>query len=158
MHVDVNHHLVQARWQPSQHYDERPVWASPELVVIHCVSLPEGQFGTGYPEALFLGCLDCQIHSDFADLQGVEVSPHLFIDRDGAVVQFVSFDKRAWHAGLSTWQGRGSCNSFAIGIELEGALSVPYTLAQYDALLEAFDGFAGRLSLSSAPNAIVGTQ
>jgi N-acetyl-anhydromuramoyl-L-alanine amidase len=155
VHIDKNHHLEQARWQPSPYFDDRPGWALPELVVIHCVSLPEGQFGTGYPEALFCGCLNCEEHPDFADLKGLEVSPHLLIERDGKVVQFVSFAQRAWHAGQSTWQGRPGCNSFAVGIELEGAVGEPFTLAQYDALIEALLALLARYPQLS-PDAIVG--
>ena len=144
MQVDAHHRLHPAQWQPSPHWDNRPEWALPELIVIHCVSLPEGQFGTGYPQALFLGCLDCSEHADFADLDGLEVAPHVLIDRQGGVTQFVDFDKRAWHAGESRWQGRSSCNSFAVGIELEGSVGVAYSLAQYDTLLDVLTALLQR--------------
>lgn len=136
LQVDSQHRLTGARWQASPHWDERPAWAQPELVVIHCVSLPEGRFGTGFPEALFLGHLDCSAHPDFADLQGLQVAPHLFIDRQGQVQQFVEFDKRAWHAGVSSWCVRPGCNGYSIGIELEGSVHTPFTLEQYDSLAD----------------------
>lgn len=134
MLVDDQHHLDAAHWMPSPNFDQRPFNQQPELVVLHCVSLPEGQFGTGYPQALFQGRLDIDAHPSFHDLAGLEVSPHLLIERNGEVLQFVSFDQRAWHAGVSQWRQRPRCNDFAIGIELEGAVNLPFSLAQYDNL------------------------
>lgn len=134
MLVNEEHQLDGAHWLPSPNQDERPPGLQPELIVLHCVSLPEGQFGTGYPQALFQGHLDIDAHESFYDLAGLEVSPHVLIDREGAVQQFVSFDQRAWHAGASEWRHRPRCNDFAIGIELEGAVTMPFDLAQYDAL------------------------
>jgi AmpD protein len=99
--------------------------------VVLAISLPEGVFGTGYPEALFQGHLDCRAHDSFADLDGVEVSAHGLLDRAGALTQFVPFHGRAWHAGVSQWQGRERCNDFSIGIELEGEARTPFTWAQY---------------------------
>lgn len=136
LRVNAEHRLEQATWSPSPHWDERPEWAELELIVVHCISLPEGQFGTGLPQALFLGTLDITADPTFGDLDGVCVAPHLFIDRQGSVHQFVRFDKRAWHAGVSSWQRRQNCNDFAVGIEMEGAINATYTLAQYDALAD----------------------
>jgi len=153
--VDAQHHLTEATWRSSPHCDERPEWACPELIVLHCVSLPEGQFGTDYPQALFMGTLDCSAHADFADLAGVEVAPHLLIDRNGGVDQFVAFDQRAWHAGASCWRGRPGCNSYSIGVELEGVVAGPYTLAQYDALADVLSALFARYEQLSA-DAIVG--
>ncbi|MEM7096951.1 MAG: 1,6-anhydro-N-acetylmuramyl-L-alanine amidase AmpD [Pseudomonadota bacterium] len=132
--IDEQHWLTFARCAPSAHHDERPAQEPIDLVVIHCVSLPEGQFGTGAPERLFLGELDVAEDPSFADLEGMQVAPHLLIDRAGEVVQFVPFDRRAWHAGVSCWQRRQSCNGFSIGIELEGDVASAYTLAQYQNL------------------------
>ncbi|XOV84336.1 MAG: 1,6-anhydro-N-acetylmuramyl-L-alanine amidase AmpD [bacterium] len=132
--MDDQHHLDTAEWLPSSHCDERPYSRAPELVVLHCVSLPEGQYGTGYPQALFQGRLDLDAHPSFHDLAGMEVSPHLLIGREGDVQQFVRFDQRAWHAGVSLWHHRPRVNDFAVGIELEGSVSGPFSLAQYDAL------------------------
>ena len=83
-----------------------------------------------------MGELDCSMHPDFADLQGLQVAPHLFIDRHGDVQQFVGFDKQAWHAGVSRWCARPGCNGFSIGIELEGSIHTPFTLEQYDSLAD----------------------
>ena len=108
----------------------------PELVVVHCVSLPEGEYGTGAPQRLFTGQLDCSEHSSFADLEGVRVAPHVMIDRQGQLEQFVAFNHRAWHAGISSWRGRSGCNDFGIGVELEGAIAEGYTDSQYRALIQ----------------------
>ena len=114
--------------------DDRGVGARIELVVIHCISLPPGQFGTGLPEALLAGRLDTAAHPSLADLAGVRVSAHLLIDRQGQMVQLVPFDRRAWHAGVSSWRGRSGCNRLSIGIELEGTERTPYEDAQYRVL------------------------
>ncbi len=152
MQVDKNHRLLGCQWNPSEYYDDRPRDYAIELVVVHCVSLPEGQFGTGYPEELFTGKLDLKADESFFDLKGAEVSPHLFIDRQGEVTQLVSFDKRAWHAGVSTWRKRPNCNDYSIGVELEGSNSTSCEEKQYlrlrevlSALFLAYD----RLSLDS---------
>jgi len=153
--IDANHRLTEATWRPSPHCDERPSWACPELLVLHCVSLPEGQYGTGYPQALFTGTLDCSLQPEFADLTDVEVAPHLMIDRNGVVEQFVAFDQRAWHAGVSCWRGRPGCNNYSIGVELEGAVAELYTLAQYDALADVLVALFARYPQLSI-DAIVG--
>ena len=126
--------LQGARILPSPHCDARPAGVDVDLVVLHSISLPPGQFGGDAVERLFLGTLNPASHSSFADLAGVRVSSHLFIRRDGEVIQFVPFQQRAWHAGKSSWQGRDACNDFSIGIELEGSDYVPYDLAQYAVL------------------------
>ena len=105
-----------------------------ELVVIHGISLPPGQYGGPEIEALFTNKLDPDAHPYFADISGLEVSAHFLVRRTGEVVQFVSTDVRAWHAGTSCWQGREQCNDFSIGIELEGCDEEAYTDSQYDAL------------------------
>lgn len=120
--------------KPSPNFNQRPRGMAPELVVIHNISLPAGEFGTGHIESLFCNALDCSIHESFSDLIGLEVSAHLLIDRDGVATQFVSFDDRAWHAGVSRYQGRENCNDFSIGIELEGTDDLAYTDAQYSTL------------------------
>lgn len=153
--IDEQHRISEAHWCPSPHCDDRAEWTSIDLVVVHCVSLPEGEFGTGAPGRLFRGELDCSEHPSFSDLVGLEVSPHLFIQRDGHLEQFVSFDKRAWHAGVSSWRGRSRCNDFSVGIELEGAVGVEYTTFQYDVLLAVFDALRNRYD-SLAVDALVG--
>lgn len=105
-----------------------------DLIVVHCISLPPGQYGGPEIEALFTNTLDCEGHPYFAEIANLEVSAHFLIRRAGEVVQFVSTDERAWHAGVSSWQGREQCNDFSIGIELEGCDEEAYTDLQYDAL------------------------
>lgn len=131
MHVTESHWLARTRRVESPNADARPQGALVELVVLHCISLPPGQFGTGCVEALFSNALDCSIDPSMNDLDGVRVSAHLFIDRLGRATQFVPFCRRAWHAGVSAWRGRAGCNDFSIGIELEGTDCGPYTVAQY---------------------------
>ena len=118
----------------SPNFNQRPLGVAPELVVIHNISLPAGQFGTGFIDALFCNTLDCAAHESFADLVGLEVSAHLLIDRSGKATQFVSFDDRAWHAGVSRYKARDNCNDFSVGIELEGTDDLAYTDAQYSTL------------------------
>lgn len=117
----------------SPNRNARPV-AAPSVLVIHSISLPPGQWGGHDILALFSNTLDCTRHPSFASLQGVKVSAHAIIRRDGSVVQCVPFDERAWHAGRSHWQGLDGLNDQAIGIELEGLPTVPFTLAQYRVL------------------------
>lgn len=123
----------QCKHTPSPFFNQRPT-NEISLIVIHNISLPMGEFGTPYIEQLFTGCIDCQAHPSFIDLQGLEVSSHFLIQRDGSIQQFVSVDDRAWHAGISSYQGRENCNDFSIGIELEGSDFTPFTAAQYDSL------------------------
>ncbi|WP_460232248.1 1,6-anhydro-N-acetylmuramyl-L-alanine amidase AmpD [Aurantivibrio plasticivorans] len=115
----------------SPNYDSRPVSCEVDLLVIHNISLPPGQFGGGEIEQLFCNTLACEDHPYFERLRGLRVSSHLLIERTGRVIQFVSFNDRAWHAGKSLFDGREACNDFAIGIELEGADDIPYTPEQY---------------------------
>ncbi|MDF0535137.1 1,6-anhydro-N-acetylmuramyl-L-alanine amidase AmpD [Shewanella sp. A32] len=122
-----------ARKCPSPHFNARPT-NEVSLLVIHNISLPAGCFGLPYIEQLFLGTLDCHADASFAELQGLEVSAHFLIRRDGEIVQFVSCDERAWHAGVSSFDGRIGCNDFAVGIELEGTDTSGYTDIQYQQL------------------------
>lgn len=118
---------------PSPNHNERPA-GEISLLVIHNISLPPGQFGGPGVRQLFTNCLDPDAHPYYREIQGLEVSAHLLIDRQGAVTQFVPFNQRAWHAGRSCFDGRENCNDFSIGIELEGTDEVPYTEAQYRVL------------------------
>ncbi|MGH8127109.1 MAG: 1,6-anhydro-N-acetylmuramyl-L-alanine amidase AmpD [Gammaproteobacteria bacterium] len=127
--------LSAARRVPSPHADERPPGAQVSLIVIHGVSLPPGEFGGSWVEDFFSGRLDRDTHPYFARLAALRVAPHLYVQRDGALIQFVSCARRAWHAGRSRWQGRDACNDFSIGIELEGTDDIPYTDAQYERLV-----------------------
>lgn len=119
---------------PSPNQDERPPGAEPELIVIHGISLPPGRFGGRYVDDFFTNCLDPSAHPYFEEIHGLSVSAHLLIRRDGGIVQFVPFQRRAWHAGASSWRGRVACNDYSIGIELEGTDDRPYTAHQYDVL------------------------
>ncbi len=133
MYIDDLGRLNTVLQRSSSHCDERPD-GEVSLLVIHNISLPAGQFLTPYVDDLFMGCIDCDAHETFSDLQGLRVSAHCFIRRTGEVIQYVPFEKRAWHAGLSMFEGRGQCNDFSVGIELEGTDKTPYTQAQYNAL------------------------
>ncbi len=115
----------------SPNCDERPHASDISLLVIHNISLPPGEYGTGCVDALFTNRLDTGQHPALNDLRGLRVSSHLLIDRKGDVTQYVPLNTRAWHAGESSYQGCASCNDFAIGIELEGIDSEPYETPQY---------------------------
>ena len=118
----------------SPNSDLRPKGVKPDLLVIHNISLPPEQFGGGYIEQLFTNDLDPSQHPYFERIATLKVSSHLLIDRAGEVTQFVSFDDRAWHAGVSNWLGRENCNDFSIGIELEGSDTQEFTDIQYQVL------------------------
>lgn len=126
--------LEGARRCPSPNCDARPPGATVDLVIIHGISLPPGKFGGPWIEDLFLNRLDTGADPYFASLEGLRVSSHLLLRRDGELVQYVPFARRAWHAGASEFRGRSRCNDFSIGIELEGVDHVPYTGAQYRVL------------------------
>ena len=128
--------LSTATFIKSPFYNRRPVEADISLLVIHCISLPEGQYGTEHIKNLFTGCLDYTADPSFVDLQGLEVSAHCVIRRDGSIEQYVPFTKRAWHAGISNFEGVAGCNDFSIGIELEGTDCSAYTELQYQALVD----------------------
>lgn len=119
---------------PSTHCNERPA-AEVSLLVLHNISLPPGQFGTGKVQEFFTRGLNASEHPYFATIAELRVSAHFFIERDGQVSQFVSCLQRAWHAGVSSFAGRENCNDFSLGIELEGTDDLPYSDAQYDALV-----------------------
>lgn len=136
--VGPDHWLSGAQRCLSANCDDRPA-DEIALLVVHGISLPPGQFGDGLVDQLFANTLDCSRVPQLADLEGVKVSAHLFIDRTGAINQYVPFDKRAWHAGTSCWRGRVNCNDFAVGIELEGTDDVPYEAAQYAVLVDVCD-------------------
>ena len=119
---------------PSPNVDDRPADARVELVVIHNISLPPGSYGGGHVRALFTNRLDPGAHPFFAGIAEARVSAHLLIERGGLSTQFASFDRRAWHAGASAFQGRPRCNDYSVGIEMEGTDFEPFTDAQYAAL------------------------
>ncbi|MFA6052886.1 MAG: 1,6-anhydro-N-acetylmuramyl-L-alanine amidase AmpD [Methylobacter sp.] len=119
---------------PSPNFDERPDPSDISLLVIHCISLPPGEFGNCYIDQLFCNQLDPNEHPYFGEIHQLTVSAHVLIKRTGEIVQYVPFDKRAWHAGKSEHEGRERCNDFSIGIELEGTESIEYTDRQYQQL------------------------
>lgn len=128
--------LPQALYLPSTHADERPDGVQIDMIVVHNISLPPGQFGTGAIQAFFTGTLDFDKHPYYRTIAQLRVSAHLLIERTGRVIQFVPFTQRAWHAGESKYEGRTRCNDFSIGIELEGTDDVAYEDKQYAALAE----------------------
>jgi len=115
----------------SPHHDARPEGTAIDLIVLHAISLPPGEFGGRYVEALFMGQLETAEHPGLAGLGDLRVSAHFVIDRLGGIVQFVPCSHRAWHAGESVWRGRDNCNDYSIGIELIGDEHRPFTDAQY---------------------------
>jgi N-acetyl-anhydromuramoyl-L-alanine amidase len=126
--------LTSARFVPSPNRDARPAGMRPELVVIHGITLPPGEYGGPWIDHLFTNRLDPEAHPDFRAVSELRVSAHVLIRRDGEIVQYVPFHQRAWHAGVSEWEGREAVNDFSIGIELEGTDEAPYEEAQYRAL------------------------
>lgn len=129
---------------PSPNFDARPEGTEIDLVVVHGISLPPGEFGTGAVTRLFCNHLDPFEHPALRDLEGLRVSAHAFIDRTGRITQYVSFLDRAWHAGDSHYRGRPACNDYSIGVELEGADTVPYERSQYRALVELVGSLMAR--------------
>lgn len=125
-----------ARQVCSPNCDDRPAGCEPELIVVHSISLPPGDFGGPWIDRFFTNRLDPDAHPYFREISALQVSAHLLIRRDGEVVQYVPLTKRAWHAGESCFDGRDRCNDFSIGIELEGLDDVPYEDAQYEQLVE----------------------
>ena len=126
--------LLSARQVLTLHFDARPAGVTPDLVIVHGISLPPGEFGGPWIDRLFTGNLPPDAHPYFATIPAGRVSTHALIRRDGEIVQYVPFGARAWHAGRSEYQGRSACNDFSIGIELEGTDDVPYEAAQYASL------------------------
>lgn len=127
-------HQVQQLRSPN--FGPRPAGMAVDLLVIHNISLPLGQFGTQYIADLFCNRLDTTVHPDFASLRGVELSAHFVLRRDGQLLQFVSTAQRAWHAGVSAFEGREGCNDFSIGIEIEGCDFLPFETVQYARLAQ----------------------
>ena len=126
--------LIGARQVLSPHCDARPAGLVPELLVVHGISLPPGEFGGPWIDRLFTGTLPPEAHPYFRELAAARLSAHALVRRDGAIVQYVPFGERAWHAGASQYRGRSTCNDFSVGVELEGTDDTPYTEAQYQQL------------------------
>ncbi|PKM12925.1 MAG: 1,6-anhydro-N-acetylmuramyl-L-alanine amidase AmpD [Gammaproteobacteria bacterium HGW-Gammaproteobacteria-3] len=127
----INHKLTGIKHGFSPNFDERPDPGDIALLVLHCISLPPNEFGADYIDRLFANQLNPAEHPYFETIHQIKVSAHVLIRRSGEIIQYVPFDKRAWHAGPSLYQGRSHCNDFSIGIELEGTETVPYTEIQY---------------------------
>lgn len=125
-----------ARWCPSPNFGPRPEGADISLLLIHCISLPPGEFSGDSIEQFFQNRLDHSRHPYFREIEGMKVSAHALIRRNGELVQFVNLHHRAWHAGRSSFQGMEECNDYSVGIELEGTDDVPYTDAQYRRLAD----------------------
>ena len=123
--------LAAARLVLSPNFDDRPDGAIVELLVVHNISLPPGQFGGSGIIDLFTNCLDPNAHPYYREIAGARVSSHFLIRRDGELIQFIPCERRAWHAGQSEWRGRGRCNDFSIGVELEGADDLAFEDSQY---------------------------
>jgi N-acetyl-anhydromuramoyl-L-alanine amidase len=135
VHIDTATGLIAgARQVLSPFCDERPPSAGLDLIIVHGISLPPGEFGGPWIDRLFTGSLPADAHPFFSEVAGRPVSAHVLVRRDGGLVQYVPFQRRAWHAGVSQYQGRSACNDFSIGIELEGTDETPYERAQYAAL------------------------
>ena len=123
-----------ARQLASSNFGSRPAGSVIDLIVVHSISLPPGEYGGQEVQQLFTNTLDWAAHPYFKSIEGMQVSAHFFVRRDGALWQFVSCDDRAWHAGPSSWRGRGNCNDDSVGIELEGLEGEPFEPEQYEAL------------------------
>ncbi len=130
----VSGRLEGVHFTPSPHCDERPAGMAIDLLVVHGISLPPGEFGGPWVDALFTERLDAHAHPYFTEIAHLRVSAHVLIRRDGEAIQYVAFNHRAWHAGVSCFEGRAACNDFSIGIELEGCDDRAYEDAQYRTL------------------------
>ncbi len=137
-----------ARAMASPNFGARPSGAKVDLIVIHSISLPPGEFGTGDVQRLFLNQLDWNTHPYFQGIRGMQVSSHFFITRLGQLWQFVSCDERAWHAGPSSYRGRDNCNDDSIGIELEGLEGGDFEPAQYETLASLCNSLALRYAIA----------
>jgi len=145
----TNFHIDDAGWLNyaevirSPNFDSRPDHAQIKLVVVHGISLPPGEFGGGYIEKFFCNNLEVDAHPYFGSISELKVSAHCLIERDGNVIQFVSFRDRAWHAGESAWCGETACNNFSVGIELEGCDQLAYSETQYHRLARLITALRG---------------
>lgn len=138
-----------ARPCASPNFGSRPAGTAVDLLLIHSISLPPGEYGGDAIEQLFTNQLDCNAHPYYEQLRGLTVSAHFVLRRDGALIQFVSCDQRAWHAGASSWRGRSNCNDFSIGIELEGLEGTEFEPVQYDVLAGLMRALAAHYPVAS---------
>lgn len=138
MSLSIKNHLIEGAdyfLSPNQSDRSKNI----DLIVIHCISLPEGSFNNDNPTKLFLNELDFEKHDSFKSLEGLKVSAHILIERNGSLIQYVPFNKCAWHAGQSNYAGRDRCNEFSIGIELKGSIKEEFTNDQYSVLNDLLD-------------------
>ena len=149
MFTITDHRVDQAEFIQSPNFSDRPEEVEPTLLVIHNISLPPGEFGGPYIVDFFQNKLDTSKHSFFEEIADLQVSSHLFLDREGQLIQFVDLNKKAWHAGVSAFEGLKECNDFSIGIELEGTDTEPYSDKQYlslinltNCLIESYPGIS----------------
>jgi len=135
--IDLDSGLIRgARFVASPNCDARPPGMDADLIVVHGISLPPGDFGGPWIERLFTNALNPDAHPYFAQIRDLRVSSHVVVSRSGEVTQYVSFTERAWHAGLSSYEGRQACNDFSVGVELEGTDTLPYEPVQYEVLAQ----------------------
>ena len=154
--MEIRQHCLQeARQESSPNQSERPIGENPSLLVIHNISLPPGQYGGSCIDDFFCNRLDYSTHPFFQEIRYLRVSAHLLIRRDGEVVQYVPFDRMAWHAGQSCFAGREACNAFSIGIELEGTDYEPFTVRQYECLRQVVQALMAQYP-AITPDRIVG--
>ncbi len=139
--------LAGARRVPSPNCDERPAGVEVSLLLLHSISLPPGRYGGDAIERLFTNRLEPHAHPYFREVFALRVSAHFLVRRDGALLQFVPLQRRAWHAGASSWRGRERCNDFSVGVELEGTDESPFAPAQYDRLRDLVHALRRRLRL-----------
>lgn len=149
MHWQDDGWLDGVQWLVSPNFGERPVGSKVSLIVLHNISLPPDEFGGEWVEQFFLNKLDSNAHPYFKIIADSEVSAHFYVRRDGRIIQFVSCDKRAWHAGKSCWQELQNCNDYSIGIELEGSDSQPFSSMQYESLWRVIDALLLRYPIVS---------
>jgi len=155
MHIDIDSgQLIEAEWHASANCDARPAPAFINTVVIHAISLPPEKFGGQFVEDFFCNQLDRNNHPYFETISEAQVSAHFYIRRDGALKQFVATHMRAWHAGLSMFEGMSCVNDFSIGIELEGHDNIAFTDAQYSCLTELLNCLMGRYPAITRPRII----
>ena len=129
-----NHRLQDINFLESPNFNDRPVDEDISLLVIHSISLPPKKYNTDHIERFFLNELDFSLHDFYKNIDGIKVSAHVLIKRNGEIIQFVPFNKRAWHAGVSSYKGKNDCNDFSIGIELEGSDDDIFEDIQYEQL------------------------
>ena len=129
-----NHRLQDINFLESPNFNDRPVDEDISLLVIHSISLPPKKYNTDHIERFFLNELDFSSHNFYKNIDGMKVSAHVLIKRNGEIIQFVPFNKRAWHAGVSSYKGKNDCNNFSIGIELEGSDDDIFEDIQYEKL------------------------